>query len=111
MVKEQIITRIKEFATKFENPKIQRRFKGYNKTVQFVFPDIDTNVYMRIGDAELLEVAEGLVDDAELVVTMDSMVFLGILDKTQSPMAAYSSGQLKTKGEVPDLLKLQKLLL
>jgi hypothetical protein len=26
-------------------------------------------------------------------------------------MAAYSAGKLKTKGEVPDLLKLQKLLL
>lgn len=95
---------------KFENPKIQRRFKEYNKTLQFIFPDIDAKMFMKIGDAELLEVAEGEVE-AELKVTMDSSVFFAIIEKTESPMAAYSSGKLKTKGEVPDLLKLQKLLL
>jgi hypothetical protein len=42
---------------------------------------------------------------------MDSTVFFGIIEKTESPIAAYSSGKLKTKGEVPDLLKLQKLML
>jgi hypothetical protein len=42
---------------------------------------------------------------------MDSSVFIAIIEKTESPMAAYSAGKLKTKGEVPDLLKLQKLLL
>jgi putative sterol carrier protein len=55
-------------------------------------------------------VTEGEVD-AELQVTMDSPVFFAIIEKTESPMAAYSAGKLKTKGEVPDLLKLQKLLL
>ena len=42
---------------------------------------------------------------------MDSTVFLKIMDKSESPMAAYQAGKLKTKGEVPDLLKLQKLML
>jgi hypothetical protein len=64
---------------------------------------------MKIGDAELLEVAEGEID-ADLQVSMDTPVFFSIIDKTESPMAAYSAGKLRTKGEVPDLLKLQKLL-
>jgi len=67
-------------------------------------------MFMRIGDAELLEVGEGETE-AELQVIMDSAVFFGIIEKTESPMAAYSAGKLKTKGEVPDLLKLQKLLI
>ena len=52
-------------------------------------------MFMKIGDAELLEVAEGEVD-AELQVTMDSPVFFAIIEKTESPMAAYSAGKLKT---------------
>jgi putative sterol carrier protein len=110
MTKEKILAMLQTLGKKFENPKIQRRFKEYNKSLQFIFPDIDTKMFMKIGDAELLEVAEGEVE-SEIQVTMDSTVFIAIIEKTESPMAAYSAGKLKTKGEVPDLLKLQKLLL
>jgi putative sterol carrier protein len=110
MSKDKILETLNSLASKFEDPKIQRRFKEYNKTLQFIFTDLDVKVYMKIGDSEILEIAEGETD-AELQVTMDSPVFFAIIDKTESPMAAYSAGKLKTKGEVPDLLKLQKLLL
>ena len=110
MTKEKILAMLQTLGEKFENPKIQRRFKAYNKSLQFIFPDIDTKVFMKIGDAELLEVAEGEIE-SELQITKDSSVFIAIIEKTESPMAAYSAGKLKTKGEVPDLLKLQKLLL
>ncbi len=110
MTKEKILAMLQTLGEKFENPKIQRRFKAYNKSLQFIFPDLDTKMFMKIGDAELLEVAEGEIE-SELQVTMDSTVFIAIIEKTESPMAAYSAGKLKTKGEVPDLLKLQKLLL
>ena len=110
MVKDKIIARLEEIRGRFEDPKIQRRFKDYNKTLLFVFPDIDASIYLKIGDAKIDEIGEGS-PDAELQVTMDSAIFFAIFDKTESPMAAYSSGRLKTKGEVPDLLKLQKLLM
>ncbi|MHA1964222.1 MAG: SCP2 sterol-binding domain-containing protein [Candidatus Thorarchaeota archaeon] len=110
MSKDKILAMLRTLGERFENPKIQRRFKEYNKTLQFIFPDIDAKMFMKIGDAELLEVAEGETE-SELQVTMDTTVFFAIIEKTESPMAAYSAGKLKTKGEVPDLLKLQKLLL
>ncbi len=110
MTKEKILAQLKILGERFQDPKIQRRFKDYNKALQFIFPDIDAKMYMKIGDAKLEEVAEGEIE-SELKVTMDSSVFFGIMDKTESPMAAYSAGKLKTVGEVPDLLKLQKLLL
>ncbi len=103
--------KLRTLSSRFEDPKIQRRFKNYNKTLQFMFPDIDAHLFMKIGDAEIVEVGEGLIEDAELSVTMDSVIFKKIIEKTESPMAAYSEGRLKTKGEVPDLLKLQKLLI
>ncbi|MBE0525718.1 SCP2 sterol-binding domain-containing protein [Candidatus Thorarchaeota archaeon] len=109
MTKDRILAQLQSLSSRFDDPKIQRRFKDYNKTLQFIFPDIDTKMFMRIGDAEIIEVGEGETE-AELQVIMDSAVFFGIIEKTESPMAAYSSGRLKTKGEVPDLLKLQKLL-
>ena len=110
MSKGKILGMLQTLGERFEDPKIKRRFKEYNKALQFIFPDLDVKMYMKIGDAELLEVAEGEID-SELQVTMDSSVFFAIIDKTESPMAAYSAGKLKTKGEVPDLLKLQKLLI
>jgi ubiquinone biosynthesis protein UbiJ len=110
MVKEKILEWLNQLGARFEDPKVQRRFRNYNKILQFIFPDIDARFFLKIGDSELLEISEGEVD-AELQVTMDSPVFFAIMDKTESPMAAYSAGKLKTKGEVPDLLKLQKLLL
>jgi hypothetical protein len=110
MVKEKILELLNQIGSRFEDPKVQRRFRNYNKILQFIFPDIETYFYLKIGDSELLEIAEGQVE-AEMQVTMDSSVFIAIMDKTESPMAAYSAGKLKTKGEVPDLLKLQKLLL
>ena len=110
MEKGEILSELKNLGSKFEDPKIQRRFKEYNKTIQFSFPDIGAVFYMRIGDASLDEIGEGEVD-AELAVTMDSTMLKAILSREESPMAAYSAGKLKTKGEVPDLLKLQKLLL
>jgi alkyl sulfatase BDS1-like metallo-beta-lactamase superfamily hydrolase len=111
MDKDELLAQLRSLGDRLEDPKIKRRFKDYNKTLQFIFPDIDTELYMKIGDAKLIEVAEGKIDDAELCVTMDSVVFKGIIERTESPMAAYSAGKLKTMGDVPDLLKLQKLLL
>ncbi|MFW9843828.1 MAG: SCP2 sterol-binding domain-containing protein [Candidatus Thorarchaeota archaeon] len=109
MTKDRILAQLKSLSSRFDDPKIQHRFKGYNKTLQFIFPDIDTKIFMQIGDAEVIEVGEGETE-AELQITLDSAVFFDIVDKTESPMAAYSAGKLRTKGEVPDLLKLQKLL-
>ena len=110
MTKDRILDELRKLRVKFEDPKIKKRFEGYNKTLQFRFPDIDVDVFMQIGNGAIDAIGVGIAE-AELEVTMDSTVFFGILDKTQSPMAAYSSGKLKTKGEVPDLLKLQKLML
>jgi len=109
MTKEKILAQMRSLGERFKDPKIQRRFENYNKIVQFIFPDIGLKMYMKIGNAKLDEITEGEIE-SDLKVTMDTSVFFGIMDKTESPMAAYSSGKLKTVGEVPDLLKLQKLL-
>ena len=54
MSKEKILATLQTLGEKFQDPKIQRRFKEYNKTLLFIFPDIDAKMFMRIGDAELL---------------------------------------------------------
>ncbi len=53
MEKGEILSELKSLGSKFEDPKVQRRFKEYNKTIQFSFPDIGAVFYMRIGDASL----------------------------------------------------------
>ena len=41
MSKEKILEMLQTLGNRFEDPKIQRRFKEYNKTLQFIFPDLD----------------------------------------------------------------------
>jgi putative sterol carrier protein len=110
MSKNSILDLLQSLSSKFGDPNIRRAFKQYNKTVQFTFPDIDVRIFMKIGDAELLEIGDGEVD-SELELIMDSSVFTAIIEKSENPLAAYSEGKLKTKGDLPDILKLQKLLI
>jgi putative sterol carrier protein len=109
MSKDSILDQIRSLSSRFDDPNIRRTFKQYNKTVQFTFPDIDIRIFMRIGDAEILEIGTGEID-AELELIMDSSIFTAIIEKSENPLAAYSEGKLKTKGDIPDILKLQKLL-
>ncbi len=110
MSQDSILNQIQSLSSKFDDPKIRRTFKQYNKTIQFTFPDIDSTIFMRIGDAKILEIGVG-VADAELELIMDTSVFTAIIERSENPLAAYSEGKLKTKGDIPDILKLQKLLI
>jgi len=53
---------------------------------------------------------EKKVENPDILVTVDSNVFIDIINKKTNPMKAYTTGKLKAKGKLTDLLKLQKLL-
>ncbi len=53
---------------------------------------------------------EGADEGAAVQVTMDSDMFVKLLSKQVNPIKAYSSGGLKVKGEMKNLLKLRKLM-
>ena len=104
---ENALTLVKN---KFDNPKLKPRFARFSKNMQFTFPDLDTSYLMRVTNGEVESMKEESIDSPDIHVTIDSKVLIDILNKNMNPMKAYTTGKLKAKGKLTDLLKLQKLL-
>ncbi len=109
MTKERIIEELRKLKRVFENPELKTEFEYFNKTIQLNFPDIDVDAFLQIGNSAIDALGVGIAE-TELGVTMDSSVFFGILDKSVDPKAAYSNGKIEVRGDIPTLMKLEKLL-
>lgn len=101
---------LEKVAAKFEDPELKEEFKKFYKCVQFVYPDINLSYVLEVAGGEVKELKEGTVGRPDVVVTLDSDTFLGIVDREIDALSAYSAGKIKFKGAMTDLLKLQKLL-
>jgi putative sterol carrier protein len=108
--KDEILKGLDQIAHKLDDPKLKERFKNFNKTMLFKFGDVNLSYWLKFADGEVKEINEGKIDAPDVVVEFDSGLFLKILRKETNPINAYSAGKIKIKGEMSDLLKLQKLL-
>ncbi len=108
--KEEIEGGLKKIAGKLEDPKLKERFMKFNKTMQFNFSDVDLKYWLRFENGEVKEMEEGSLENPDVSVEFDSDTFIKVLNKETNPVAAYSAGKIRVKGEMSDLLKLQKLL-
>jgi putative sterol carrier protein len=95
---------------KFDDPKLKPRFATYSKNMQFTFPDINSTYLIKVLNGKVESLKEENIDSPDIHVTIESGVFIDILNKKINPMKAYTTGKLKAKGKLTDLLKLQKLL-
>jgi putative sterol carrier protein len=108
--KKEIEDALNTVKLKFDDPKLKPRFVGFSKTMQFTFPDLKTTYLIRVNNGVVQSLTEESIPTPDINVTIDSGVLIGIMNKTINPMTAYQTGQLKAKGNLTDLLKLQKLL-
>ncbi|MFW9934161.1 MAG: SCP2 sterol-binding domain-containing protein [Candidatus Thorarchaeota archaeon] len=104
---KQVLEGVRE---KFETPDIKSKFEGFDRTLQFVFTDLETSFHTRIHDGLMDSFSEGDLEKPNLLVTTDSGTLVGIMQGNLSPLDAYSVGKLKAKGSMTDLLKLQILM-
>lgn len=95
---------------KFDDPKLKVRFSSFSKNMQFTFTDLNTAYLMRVTNGEVESLKEESIDSPDIRVTIESGILIDILHKKMNPMKAYTTGKLKAKGKLTDLLKLQKLL-
>jgi putative sterol carrier protein len=93
-----------------QDPEIAKDFEGYNKTMQFVFPDIDVKMQLVFKGANV-SIVDGFKENADMSLTVDAQMFMGIVAGEIDPMDAFMEGKLKPVGAMPDLEKLQVLLL
>lgn len=101
-LKEELVKWVKML----DNPEIAAEFEGYNKTMQFIFPDIDYKLKF-IFENQTARLEEGVDNNAAMGLEVNSDLFLGILTGELDPMEAFMEGELKTKGDMNALQKLE----
>ncbi|MHA1684070.1 MAG: SCP2 sterol-binding domain-containing protein [Promethearchaeota archaeon] len=101
---------VQAIVDRYNQEKVRKKFKGWVKTLMMTFPDRDTSVLYKINGDEGIEMLEGVDEGAEVHVIINSDVFIKLLAKQINAIKAYSSGKLKVKGEMKNLLKLRRLM-
>jgi len=103
---EEVKDAINGWVKMLEEPEIADEFEGFNKTMQFVFPDIDYKLKM-IFENKTARLEEGFDENAEMGLEVNSDLFVGIATGEVDPMEAFMDGELKTKGDMGALQRLE----
>ena len=103
---EELKQELEKWAKKLDDPEIAEEFEDFNKTMQFIFPDIDCKIQLVFQDKKA-RVEEGLNENAEMSLEVESDLFLGISTGEVDPMEAFMDGILKPKGTMSDLERLE----
>jgi putative sterol carrier protein len=103
---EELKNALEKWASKLEDPEIAEEFEDFNKTMQFIFPDIDYKCQLIFEDKKA-RVEEGFNENAEMSLEVESDLFLGIATGEVDPMEAFMEGTLKPKGTMSDLERLE----
>lgn len=92
-----------------ENPEAAAEFKDYNKTLQFIFPDIDAKMQL-VFEGPKTRIVDGFQENADMSLTVDAAVFVAMNSGEMDPMDAFMDGKLKPGGDISALEKLEILL-
>ena len=106
---EDLLDAIRGMVKKAEDPKLQKRFTNYTKTLLMSFDDLGLEVIVAFTDG-IGSVEKGSIPDPNMTVKTDSRTIIDILNGNQSAMRAFVSGKIKAEGPPRDLMKLQHLL-
>jgi len=79
------------------------RIKGWNRTIQYYFPDVDEYWQMRIVDGRPEVPTPGESDDPDIRLTMSTATFIGLMNGTVNGMAAFATGKVKVKAAMADM--------
>jgi putative sterol carrier protein len=106
---DEILLAIQKMINRAEDPKMQKHFVNYNKSLLMSFDDIGKDIAIIFengkGTAEMRK-----IENPSMTIITDSKTILDILDGNLSAMRAVLSGKIKADGPARDLMKLQHLL-
>ncbi|MEJ2250392.1 MAG: SCP2 sterol-binding domain-containing protein [Candidatus Lokiarchaeota archaeon] len=103
---EVIKESLNKWVKMLDDPKIADEFEGFNKTMQFEFSDIDYKVKMIFKD-KTASIEDGFDENAEMGLEVDSDLFMGIATGDVDPMEIFMEGELKIKGDMNSLQRLE----
>ena len=111
MSEEMAVGAFKKMLSNFtRDEKNRKRFSSWNKSMAVTFNDLNKTFVSQVvggipGEPELKQ-----IEQADIWIKIDAPTWIGIMKGEVSGMKAYTSGKLKIKGAMTDLLKLQKLM-
>jgi putative sterol carrier protein len=107
--KDEVRSAILKMVKVLEDPEVAADFKGYRKTMQFIFPDIDVKMQLVFDEAKT-SIVEGFKENADMSLTVDAETLIGITNGDVDPMDAFMQGKLKPAGDMQALEKLEALM-
>jgi len=107
---EAIVNGIKNILLKLDKEENKKKFRNWEKIVAFYFSDIEKSWYSQITEGKASEPIEGKPEKIDIQITTDSETWLKIINKEIKMMNAFTSGKLKVKASMKDILKLQQVL-
>lgn len=103
---EQIKEALNKWVKMLDDPDVADEFEGFNKTMQFEFSDLDYKLKM-IFENKTARLEEGFDENAEMGLEVNSDLFVGIATGEVDPMEVFMEGELKTKGDMNSLQRLE----
>jgi hypothetical protein len=96
---------------KFGAEQVRHNFRGWNKTMQYTFPDIGAHYAIRFvdGEAQPPEKLDAAVEKPEISYEMDTWVLREMSAGRLSGKQAYFKRLLRIKAAFGDMMKLQSL--
>jgi len=91
-----------------EEPEFSRMIEGKDRTICICVSD-GHNYSTKLEAMRIEDFVQTDNTDADLVVTANSEVLTGLINREISPIKAYMSGDLKVKASLTDLLLLKRL--
>ena len=108
---EEIMSILERETGKYADKRISHNFAGWNKAMQYRFPDVDGwyLIPMEDGSPGSPRKLKVPLDSPEIQYEMHSSVLKAMDEGTINGMQAYQQRRLKTKAAFGDLMKLQAL--
>ena len=80
---------------------------GWDRTIQYYFPDMDEYWAMVVEDGRPLPITREELDGPDIRLTMSAETFVGLMDKTINGLVAMTTGKVKVKASMADMRKMQ----
>ena len=91
-----------------EEPEFSRMIEDKNRTICICVSD-GKNYSTKLEAMRIEDFVQTDNTDADLVVTANSEILTGLINREISPIKAYMSGDLKVKASLTDMLLLKRL--
>ena len=104
-----LVEKVIEFNSRIDGePEFSKMIEGKNRTICICVSDGD-NYSTKLESMRIEDFVQTDNTDADLVVTANSEVLIGLINREISPIKAYMSGDLKVDASFTDLLLLKRL--